>query len=127
MSMKNCLSGKMNAGMKWKNEMNLWADLQSALLFFSFHQQSFWCEFAALGIPDYAVGSNGTGYANLPTSPAKRHYDDSVNEWKCQDGFRNKDAARFCDPDLNRNISRLVTKTGAGALPLSYATRNRIG
>ena len=40
---------------------------------------------------------------------------------------RNKSAARFCDPDSNRITSRLVTKTGAGALPLSYAARDRIG
>ena len=56
MNGRNALSGKMNAGMKWKTEMNLWADLQSALLFFSFSQQSFWCEFAALGTPNSVVG-----------------------------------------------------------------------
>ena len=39
---------------------------------------------------------------------------------------RNKSAARFCYPDSNRITSRLVTKTGAGALPLSYAARDRI-
>lgn len=38
----------------------------------------------------------------------------------------NKNAVRFYDPDLNRVTSRLVTKTGAGALPLSYAARDRI-
>ena len=38
----------------------------------------------------------------------------------------NKNAVRFCDPDSNRVTSRLVTKTGAGALPLSYAKRDRI-
>jgi hypothetical protein len=39
---------------------------------------------------------------------------------------RNKNAARFCDPEDNRITSRLPGKTGAGALPLSYAARDRI-
>jgi len=46
--------------------------------------------------PDYAVGGNGTGTkkAISPTSPAKRHYDDSVDKSECQDGvYQNKNAA----------------------------------